>query len=287
MKIKNICRIAVIFGLISCKQVRWNVPESPPGYDFSKPVKFWMPEKLDEISGLTIQDEEVYAVQDELGRLYHFQLDSDKITSTRFGNKADYEDLAILDSTVFILESNGTIYSFPLSMADADEVKDTRKWNLLATQCEYEGSFAYSGTHQLYILSKECKNDKKTQKRSGIILKWEKDSLSVIDSFAIDLDLVRKINGNKKSKFNPSALALHPVTHEWYILSSSNNWLLIADPKWSPILRVKLKASFFTQPEGICFDATGNLYIANEKGSAFEGRILKFEISPVGTNALD
>ena len=269
--------MAVITGLISCKQGSQKKVESPPSYDFSKPMKFWMPGKLDEISGISINYDFVYAVQDELGKLYRFQLDSDKIKSTKFGYKADYEDLAILDSNVFILESNGTIYSFPLALSDSDDVNVTQKWTLPASQCEYEGSFADSRSHKLYILSKECKDDRITQKRTGIIAVWKNDSLVVIDSFAIDLALLRKLDGNKKSKFNPSALALHPITLQWYILSASNKMLIITDEKWTPILTIKLKNSMFTQPEGICFDSAGNLYIANEKGDAFEGRILKFE----------
>jgi uncharacterized protein YjiK len=264
--------------MVFCKPASEKVAESPPGYNFSSPIKFWMPLKLDEISGISIYNDCLYAIQDEQGRLYHFRLDSDKIKSTKFGSKADYEDLAILDSTLFILESNGSIYFFPLAFADSAEADDIQSWTVFSIQCEYEGLYADSRTNRLYILSKECKNDKTTQKRAGIIMEWKNDSLEWIDSFSIDIELLKKIKGNKKVKFKPSAIAMHPITHQWYILSSTDKLLLITDEKFIPRFTFKLKESFLSQPEGICFDAVGNLYIASEKGNAFEGKIFKFEI---------
>ena len=267
----------LIGALISCKPVSRKV-ESPPGYDFSAPVKFALPIRLDEISGISFYANDIYAIQDELGRLYHFKLDSDKITSAKFGSKADYEDLAILDNTVFILESNGTIFSFDLALADSEQVYDLKEWHAMETACEYEGLFADSATNKIYALSKECIDDASSAPWSGTVFKWKNDSLKMLEHFSIDMQELKKLNGNKKLQFKPSALALHPIARQWFIISSSNQLLLITDEKFTPIQIIKLKESLFSQPEGICFDPYGNLYIANEKGNAFEGMILKFEM---------
>jgi len=84
------------------------------------------------------------------------------------------------------------------------------------------------------------------------------------------------MTANKKFSLKPSALAKHPLTHQWYILSSVNKMLLITDDQWKPIDIYPLSAALFTQPEGIAFDKAGNLYISNEKGSGASGTILKF-----------
>ncbi|RYZ91706.1 MAG: SdiA-regulated family protein, partial [Sphingobacteriaceae bacterium] len=79
----------------------------------------------------------------------------------------------------------------------------------------------------------------------------------------------------KKTKFAPSALAKNPRTGEWYIVSSVNKLLVVADANWKVKQTYPLSVSIFPQPEGIAFDKSNNLYISNE-GNLGNGNILKF-----------
>ena len=82
--------------------------------------------------------------------------------------------------------------------------------------------------------------------------------------------------GKSKLSFRPSALAKNPGTGEWYILSSVNKALVIADAAWHVKSVYPLQSSLFVQPEGIAFDNQNNLYISNEGDELHQGTILKF-----------
>ena len=76
-------------------------------------------------------------------------------------------------------------------------------------------------------------------------------------------------------RFSPSGIAVHPLTGDIYVTSSKGKMLLVMDPQGKILHLVKMKKSIHPQPEGICFDADGTLYIANE-GKEDKARIYKF-----------
>ncbi|MCR6719600.1 MAG: SdiA-regulated domain-containing protein [Chitinophagaceae bacterium] len=81
----------------------------------------------------------------------------------------------------------------------------------------------------------------------------------------------------KGKRFQPSALARHPVTGEWFILSSVNKLLVITDENWNVKSAWKLTPSRFRQPEGMAFDKDGNLFISNEGDEVTSGNVLEFK----------
>jgi hypothetical protein len=52
--------------------------------------------------------------------------------------------------------------------------------------------------------------------------------------------------------------------------------LLLTDQHWKPLKAIALDPSLFPQPEGICFDTAGNLYISNEAANNPAATLLKF-----------
>ena len=73
--------------------------------------------------------------------------------------------------------------------------------------------------------------------------------------------------------FQPSGVAVHPISNHIYILASVGKLLVVLD-RDGRILEIQpLNKNLFRQPEGICFSANGDLYISNEgkggKGSIF------------------
>lgn len=241
--------------------------KSPAGYDLSKPEKFTVPDALLEISGIAYHNDLLYAVQDEEGKLFNLRPGDKKAASSKFGKKGDYEDISIARGQVFILRSDGTLYSFPLDDARQNEITSTREWKDLVPKGEYEGLYADESTGLIYVLCKECKQDKKSSSVSIFVLKLQSDG-NISPSHTAAL--------NVQKNFKPSALAIHPLTKEWYILSSVNKLLVIADSQWKVKETYKLNPAIFRQPEGITFDPQNNLYISNEGDELSNGNVLKF-----------
>jgi len=254
----------------------------PPGYDFNDPEKFNLPESLLEVSGIAFYQgkaDTVYAIQDEEGKLFALPWKVKKQTHTRFAKKGDYEDLALLADKAVVLKSNGSLYTFPFDERHFPETDSTREWKGLLPPGEYESLFADAKDSSLYVLCKNCPGDKTTDKVSGYILTCG-DSLTVTGNFFIDEKQLSMVAGKVKRGFRPSALARHPLTNEWYILSAVNKLLVITDAQWKVKATYPLNGNRFNQPEGIAFDSDGNLYISNEGDDLTNGNILRFVWQP-------
>ncbi|MEO6314605.1 MAG: SdiA-regulated domain-containing protein [Chitinophagaceae bacterium] len=253
-----------------------------PGYNLEKPTIFKMPPVLDEISGITFANgnpDTVYAEQDEEGRIFYFHPGDATPKHMKFGTNGDYEDIAICNGHMFVLNSNGKIISFPVASIGQEEVAGSEQNDLL-DKGEYEAMYADETTHTLYVLCKSCNDDKGEQSVSGFIFSVAADgTLARTGQFAVEentADNAEKEGKKGRKKLRPSALAKHPVTHEWYILSNVNKLLVVTDEHWKVLNTYPLGPALFNQPEGIVFDKSGNLYISNEIGTAGDATILKF-----------
>ena len=84
---------------------------------------------------------------------------------------------------------------------------------------------------------------------------------------------------NSDFSFSPSAIAIHPITNQIYITSSVGKLLLITNESGKVLHIENLKKSIHPQPEGLCFDQDGNLYLSNEGKDGRPGVIYKFVAS--------
>jgi len=85
------------------------------------------------------------------------------------------------------------------------------------------------------------------------------------EHFRVDVSALKLTSINRKVRFHPSCLARHPLTREWYIISSVNKVLLVLDDKWKVSI-VPAEPVAVQTPEGLAFDRKGNMYISNEGG---------------------
>ena len=76
---------------------------------------------------------------------------------------------------------------------------------------------------------------------------------------------------------NPSGIAIHTLNGDMYITDGRNSKLLITDAAGKIKKLYQLSNSDFAQPEGITFNAAGDLFICNE-GTKQPGNILQVKI---------
>lgn len=254
---------------------------SPPGYNLNSPVKYNMPEKLTEISGITFHNgkpDSLYAEEDEKGRVYYFKPGDAEVKHTEFGKAGDYEDIGILNNRVIMMRSDGVFFVFPLAQVRSGQVSDVKKWNDLLPSGEYEGLYADEKIGQFYVLCKHCGDENTAKKCTVYSFRVSADGSSAKQSgqYTINVKDIEAITGAKKIAFHPSALTKNTFTNEWYILSSVNKILLVADNAWKVKAVYPINPALFRQPEGIAFDNQRNLYISNEGDKVTPGNVLKF-----------
>jgi uncharacterized protein YjiK len=269
---------ATILALSNCRQ-----PDEKDvmlkNYNLAKPEKFFMPESLLEISGLTFykgKSDTVYAINDEEGKLFRLAWKVKKQYNAKFGKKGDYEDLAIVNDKVVVLKSNGRLFLFSFQEAHEEDIASVAELGNLLPEGEYEAMYGDESSGQLYVICKNCKADDPKNIISGFIFRMG-DAVYPTGTFQLDVKAIESLAGKIRRGFQPSALARNPVTGEWFIVSGLNKLLVIADSDWKIKETYPLSGNTFNQPEGIAFDNEGNLFISNEGDDLSDGTILKFK----------
>jgi len=253
--------------------------KSPAGYDLTKPVKYKMPDVLHEISGIAFKQGNagtLYAEEDEHGRVYCMRLGDKTAKYTEFKPTGDFEDMALCGQQVIMLQSKGVLYTLPFTEIGKPQTNTAQKWEGILPEGEYEGLYADEKAQQVYVLCKHCSIDKTSKSNSGFIFDVAADgTIKRSGDFIVSVKHIEDLSGQDKIRFHPSGLSRNPVTGDWWILSSVNKMIVIADAKWKVREVYTLDPALFTQPEGITFDNQNNLYISNE-GSTVPGNVLKF-----------
>jgi len=248
------------------------------GYDLSAPEqKISLPNDLMEISGLTYLENDILAaIQDEKGIIYHIDFNKNEIVSKfRFAKNKDYEGIEMAQNYYYIISSDGDLYSL-----NRNEIKDPRTVKFdtpLKAKNDVEG-LAYDSHNQLLLIA--CKGDPKTKfnnpkGKAVYAFSLKNNSLELIYTINTN-SLTKFLDKSKDVKFSPSAIAVHPITRDIFILSYVDKYLIALSNKGAIKAAVKLDSRLFQQPEGICFSPTGTLFISNE-GKGSKGNILKFK----------
>jgi len=259
-----------------------------------------LPPKLNEISGLSyLGDNRFVCIQDEKGNLYVLDFTSAEIVKKiDFADNADFEGVTTVGKTAWALKSDGDLFRVK-DFIQGEEVLRAKKYETdLSKKNDTEG-LAYDQKNNRLLIA--CKghpftdNKKGKHKKSIYSFDLEKKELIEDPIYIIDLDQIKNfkdyntmtqlgidilssIDENKGDvTFQPSDLAVHPITQNIYIIGSVGDLLIVMNPKGEFLAMIDLDDVLFKQPEGICFDDAGTLYISNEGG---EGRatILKFNL---------
>lgn len=251
-------------------------------YDVYAPEKdYQLPGALKEISGLAYwKDDILLCVEDEKGHLYLYDHGKEEIIQEiKFGKKGDYEGVTQSEDIAYVIKSTGKLYYF--SIKDEPEVI---KVDLPFTSSnDLEGITKGHKNDEFYIA---CKNnpeilDNGIEGRAVYTYNVKKDKVKTkpyihLTSESFKEEIIKAgLNPSKHLPFMPSGIAIHPHTDDVFLISSVGKLLIILNKSGSVVSMAPLKRSLFRQPEGICFDNDGNMFISSE-GRGKKGYILKF-----------
>jgi hypothetical protein len=267
------------------------------GYRLSSPDKtITLPEQLREVSGVTIIDSVTVAlIQDEIGIIYIYDIKENRIKSqVFFAGKADYEDIALANKTIYVLSSDGMIFEV------TDYMSKSFKVALYTTRIpsyDNEGLFFDRINNRLLIGCKgDIKRDNFKNKRAifSFDLKTRKlvqEPVYIFDVESLNKSINSKKSGSKDEKgkkekdkekeidIRPSAIAIHPKTGKLFLLSATDNILCIANKTGNIENIQKLDKDLFLQPEGIAFFPNGDMLITNEARNK-RPTLLRFNYRP-------
>ena len=203
-------------------------------YDLSSPVQSWdLPGELKEVSGNAWVDQNhLLMIEDMHPILYLMKLDGGKASIEKqipfqqsSNKKFDIEDVTVSGNTAFAIWSHGIIYQI-------DNWRSQPKVTELATDLDKanntEGIAADPVSGNLLIA---CKNesgldDEKKSSRAVYEYKMSKGKLRKDPFLIIEKSEFKKLAGEKLDFF-PSAIAVHPVTHDIYLLSTRENKIMV------------------------------------------------------------
>ncbi|MEM9327298.1 MAG: SdiA-regulated domain-containing protein [Bacteroidota bacterium] len=271
------------------------INNAPHFYDLKKPTeKHFLPYVLSEISGLTFtRDGQLICVEDEGGKVYFYDPQLREIVhSIRFWGPGDFEGVELVNDTVYVLESNGDLFQFPL--IDGKEVKATKIETELRRANNAEGLAYDPLSHSLLIACKDDPGigDEEVVPRAIYAYDLRTQELTTRARFIISkeqlIDFFQSAERGYeydplKIKFKPSGIAFHPLDQTFYVLASVGKLLLTMDAKGNIIASYPISARVLNQPEGIAFASNGDLYLSSE-GEGDRGYILRFPKVIRGTN---
>ncbi|SFD23323.1 Uncharacterized protein YjiK [Spirosoma endophyticum] len=227
---------------------------------------YTMPNELKEISGLTYyKNNQLLCVQDEEAVVYVFDTKKKEVVKDfGFGGYGDFEGIEYVNDDVYVLESNGNLFRFKPESTQIGRTKTD-----LPKKTEVEGLGYNPKTKRLLIAVKEGKGSSDKAVYSFDLL-----NKAVFKDMSLNDEQLEGAGIDPKT-WKPSGIAVHPITGEWYMLTSAGKRLLITNHEAKIIYSEPLDPKQFRQPEGICFAPNGDLFIASE-GDGKKGYILKF-----------
>ncbi|HEY0731278.1 MAG TPA: SdiA-regulated domain-containing protein [Chitinophagaceae bacterium] len=240
-------------------------PKTPLGYVLPRPKKTILDKKLNEISGLYYLEETggILTISDNKQKVYHLTLDG-KVTDylgADFAEQQDFEDILKVDSSIYVLVSNGTI----LSVNKSDSEIITERHPFWSTQKnDFESMYYDDSAKSIIMICKSCAHEKGKNIRTAYRFDLESMRFDTAVYYTINAKEVQNYLKDGVVKVNPSAAAIHPIEKRLYILSSSGNVIIVTDLKGKVQHVSRLHPTFYPQAEGITFAPNGDLYISNE-----------------------
>jgi uncharacterized protein YjiK len=259
-----------------------------------------LPDELAEISGIDVYRKgKLVCVNDEKGKVYIYDVKKDELKQgIDFGKKGDYEGIVNVNDTIYVLSSNGNLsritgfetpeqktLEFKTSLNEQNDTEGLcfdKKHRRLLIACKKDPGNGLKGVRAIYAV--DLKSMELVPQPVYLIrLEALKNFLLANDKQKLIIQDVQSFfdPGKGDLTFQPSEVAIHPLTDEIYLISSVGN-LLVVMSRGGEILQVRsLDPGLFKQPEGLCFAENGDMFISDE-GRSGKGNILVFTYAPHG-----
>ena len=294
--------LGLCWGLMACTNSKppadANGTTTVVDYRLDAPTQvFKLSKNLREISGLTLyQDQFLCAVQDERGNLYQLSLEDGTVQhKVDFSADGDYEGLAVHEEHLYALRADGVLFKL-LDWQDQKKATTEVINTNLGEINDTEGLTYDPRTNQLWIACKGSAliGQQVNQARGIYAYDLTLDSFFTAPIFTLSRKQLQRYNKSmlkgtpdygyykkllKKAKpdmpLRPSAIAIHPLTSDIYLLCAVGHTLVVLRRDFSIRRLYRLSETLFEQPEGMTFDSKGNLYIASE-GVKKKARVFYF-----------
>lgn len=254
-------------------------------YNVKSPNHSWrLPSPLVEVSGNTWMDSNhLILIEDLHPNLYFIRLDDKTATlekTVAFDSagkeKIDIEDVTLVDNTIYALWSHGVLFK----ISDwPNKIKVERLNTGLDKKNNTEGLCYDPITKQLLIACKDDAGVQDEKKSVKAVYQFDikQNKLATAPFMLIHKKDFEEITGTKLS-FNPSAIAVHPITGDIYILTTRENKGL-AIFSHDGVLKSynEIDKLIMPQPEGICFSPGGKLFISSEGKQGEPGNLFEFD----------
>ncbi|WP_179022191.1 SdiA-regulated domain-containing protein [Winogradskyella forsetii] len=231
-------------------------------------IKKWeLPEILNEVSGISwLSENTIACVEDEDGIIFIYDLKKQKIIQQiLFAGVGDYEGITVNGDDAYVMRSDGLIYevlrfreseptisTFQTEFTADNNIEtlalDIKRKSLIVTPKDRDRSDNFKGLYYISLNSR---------------------MMDATPAVRINMDDAALKDFQKKKvyrTFNPSDVAIHPKTGQYYVLEGRNPKLVILDSDGTIEKVIELDTNDFAQPEGITFNPDGRLFISNEAG---------------------
>lgn len=254
-------------------------------YNLQKPVAtFVMPSELEEISGLSMTPDfnKIVAIQDEDGEVFFINKKTGEVERDyNFYKEGDYEGVEMVGRSAFVVKSNGKIYEVhDIGGEHQQTIKFTTSLN---KEFDVEG-LGYDAKNERLLMSCKERGDVDALSLEKSIYAFDLKTRMLVEKPVYTLRLADFLDYLKHNQhihrykkvvehfsekpddfaFASSAIAVNPRTRDMYILSSKGKMMGVLSQEGKILHVEKLEKEIHGQPEGICFDKDGTLYISNE-----------------------
>ena len=267
-------------------------------FNFDSPLDIIkLPQSLHEISGITFyKKNELACVQDEKGIIYFYDIKKDKLRKNiPFAKDKDYEAIANVHDTLFVLCSNGEINEIDVS----NEGNYAHTYNTFLSKHNNSEGLCYDmQSHRLLVACKGRPEKGTAAHRTKAIYGFDLDKRELSENpvYTIHPDSVEnhlvnetqngffnRLFSKKKSSgpflFEPSEVGIDPFTNDIYVLSSVGKTIVAMTYTGNIKFAFHLDPQIFKQPEGIAFSNDGSLFISDE-GKNSKANLIKLQRNP-------
>jgi hypothetical protein len=190
--------------------------------------------------------------------------------------KVDLEDVALQGATAFALRSDGTIYKIEAwRTKPAVTVWETG----LDKRANAEGLCFDPRSNKLLVACKESTGGKAGDMSARAIYSLDPATGKLDQTLFLTIeqrDFEQVAAG--KFDFHPSAVAVHPLTGDVFVLSTKGTKGLAHYGRDGKLKSFQwIEEALMPQPEGLCFSPAGALYISTEGKSGVPAKILRFD----------